>query len=128
MIGKFLEISILAALIGLGNFFINPSRPSIVPEIEFSPSMFSEGWIIVDARSSEEFSKDHAAGAVNLDEGEFDSQISYFLEMWDPTVKVGVYCNPKNCNSSMAVAKRLKKDYGLEHVYVLKGDWRKWKK
>ena len=123
---KILEIFLLASLLGLGNYLMNPLRPAFIPEISYYPGICAPEWIVVDARSPQEFEVGHLESAVNLSEASFDSQISDFLDAWAPGVKVAVYCNPENCSSSMIVSKRLKSEYDIGEVFILKGDWREW--
>ena len=84
--------------------------------------------IIVDARNEKDFTIGHIRGAVNLSEAKFDSQLGYFLDVWTPESTILVYCNVGQCNSSRAVADRLKNECRIKNVFVLKDDWRKWEK
>lgn len=125
---KILEIFLAASVIALGNYLLNPSRPIYIREISHSPEICAPEWIIVDARSRQDFALGHLENAINLSEADFESQISDFLDLWAPGVKVAVYCNPENCNSSMYISKKLVSEYEISDVFILKGDWRKWKK
>ncbi len=123
---------IFSAVIALCNYALNSHRPNteLLPdELTFEmlaklppPIMF------IDARSEEEFSSGHLENAYNISESQFDAHLSAFLDDWLPESVLVVYCNPGTCNSSRNIADRLKKECGMGKVYVLKDDWRKWKK
>jgi rhodanese-like protein len=114
------------------NFAINPHKPdlSLKPdEITLSQKeRLPRNLIIVDARNERDFTKGHIKGAVNLSEEKFDSQLGDFLNVWTPGSTILVYCNVGQCNSSRAVADRLKNECQIKNVFVLKDDWRKWEK
>jgi Rhodanese-related sulfurtransferase len=126
MRGIFL-IVFFSLVLGLVNITINPNKPIFINEISFD-EIANETFLLVDARSADDFELGHLHGALNLNEESFDSQIGDLLDEWTPDRKIGVYCNPLKCGSSAKIARRLTKDYGIEKVFVLKGDWRKWKK
>ena len=114
-------------VLGLFNIAFNPNKLLIIERINFDK--FEHGaFILVDARNQDDFESGHISGALNLNEDGFDVQIGNLLDVWSPEKSVAVYCNPSNCDSSAKIARRLKHDYGIEKVFVLDGDWRKWKK
>ena len=123
-----LEILILATAIGIANFMLNPNVPAFERHelsVEQLETLKTE-ILFVDSRNAEEYARGHIADAVNLSEGEFNTQIDAFFEAWTPDLTIVVYCNPQNCNSSRSVAKRLRDEYEIDKVYTLKGDWKKW--
>lgn len=125
-------IFFVSCVLAAANFAINPHRPdlSLKPdEITLSQKeRLQENLIIVDARNERDFAKGHIRGAVNLAEDKFDSQLGDFLDVWTPESTILVYCNVGQCNSSRAVADRLKNECRIKNVFVLKDDWRKWEK
>lgn len=125
-------ILLVSSLLAAANFAINPHRPdlSLKPdEITLSQkNRLPENLIIVDARNEKDFTIGHIRGAVNLSEAKFDSQLGDFLDVWTPESTILVYCNVGQCNSSRAVADRLKNECRIKNVFVLKDDWRKWEK
>ncbi len=125
-------ILLVSSLLAAANFAINPHRPdlSLKPdEITLSQkNRLPKNLIIVDARNEKDFTKGHIRGAVNLSEAKFDSQLGDFLDVWTPESTILVYCNVGQCNSSRAVADRLKNECRIKNVFVLKDDWRKWEK
>lgn len=125
---RVLELAGIAALAAAGNYCANPPEPFAPLVVEFSDEVFSAPWIIADARHPREFAKGHIEGAVNLSEEKFDSQVAGLLDKWAPGMKIGVYCDSAGCGSSERVAERLRRDFGLDGVFVLKGDWREWKR
>lgn len=127
-----LLIFIASCVFAAVNFAINPHKPdlSLKPdEITLSQKeRLPRNLIIVDARNERDFTKGHIKGAVNLSEEKFDSQLGDFLNVWTPGSTILVYCNVGQCNSSRAVADRLKNECQIKNVFVLKDDWRKWEK
>ena len=127
-----LLIFIASCVFAAVNFAINPHKPdlSLKPdEITLSQKeRLPRNLIIVDARNKRDFTKGHIKGAVNLSEEKFDSQLGDFLNVWTPGSTILVYCNVGQCNSSRAVADRLKNECQIKNVFVLKDDWRKWEK
>jgi len=81
----------------------------------------------VDARTRAKYDHAHIPGAILLNEDEWDSLISPFLDAWDPDVPVIVYCDGGSCDASHAVADRLRKEYPqVTKLHVLKGGWSAW--
>ena len=81
----------------------------------------------VDAREAAAYDKAHMPGAILLNETEWNRLIPGFLDAWRPGVKVVVYCDAQDCNSSVEVARRLQSELSVEDIYVLKGGWASWK-
>jgi rhodanese-related sulfurtransferase len=113
--------------------FFHPDKP------EWDPTVLKEGetnlplaisWgdevLWVDARSREDYDKEHIPGAVLLTEDDWDEEIEDVLNEWLPEMKVVVYCSSLACQESHKVRERLL-EYGLTEVYVLKGGWETWK-
>lgn len=129
---QFLTIALAAAAIGILNFLANPNRPVFglaadEIDVKTAESLPAET-IIVDARSPKEFAESHLEGALNLSEDNFEGQVPEFLDVWTPGMQIVVYCSSSACNSSRSIANRLRDDFGIKNVLVLKGDWRTWKK
>ena len=82
----------------------------------------------VDARPEQDFARGHVPGAMLLNEDEWDAQLRTFLTAWSPERRVVVYCSAKSCNTSHAVAERLRNEVGLTNIYVLEGGWEEWQK
>ncbi len=80
----------------------------------------------VDARERPAWEAGRIGDAVWLNEGAFESGIEAFFDRWHPEVKVVVYCNTEGCDASGAVASRLRTDFAIENVWVLKGGWQAW--
>jgi rhodanese-related sulfurtransferase len=84
--------------------------------------------IWVDARPDEEFGRDHAPGALSLNEDRWNELLPQFLVVWSPGKKVVVYCSSLSCNASREVARRLRREAQLPDVFVLEGGWEAWLK
>jgi len=82
--------------------------------------------IWVDARSEDDFEREHVPGAVLLNEDRWNELLPRMLENWAPDKTVVVYCNSKGCGASREVARRLRTQAGLSNVFVLKGGWEAW--
>lgn len=82
----------------------------------------------IDARPRAEFARGHVAGAISLNEDEWESRIADVLQLWEPGRRVIVYCSETGCHASHRVAERLRRDYRLDDVWVLHGGWAAWQK
>jgi len=132
MIKRFTIICTIAFAIGFINFLLNPNHPTLgllEDEIKIGGiAKLSTPLVIVDARSKVEFEKAHIENAINLSEDSFNSDLGNFLDVWTPESTVLVYCDTELCNSSRSIAKRLKEECEIKNVFILKDDWKKWKK
>jgi rhodanese-related sulfurtransferase len=81
----------------------------------------------VDARPRARYDTGHIDGAVLLNEDEWDALVPEFLNVWDPEKAVVVYCDGGGCEASHDVANRLRRDFAIETVYVLKGGYPAWR-
>jgi rhodanese-related sulfurtransferase len=81
----------------------------------------------VDARPRARYDTGHIDGAVLLNEDEWDALVPEFLNVWDPEKAVVVYCDGGGCDASHDVANRLRRDFAIETVYVLKGGYPAWR-
>ena len=126
---------LLPVLIGGLNAWLNPNTPP------WSPMELAEGeivlehllkweddYILVDARAPEAYMSEHIPSAINLNAGEFDTQILNLLDGWSPDQSVIVYCDSRQCDASEEIADRLREDFQMERVFVLKGGWESWTK
>jgi len=80
----------------------------------------------IDARSDAEFARDHIPEALALDPARWETGIRAVLRAWQPGTRVIVYCRAAGCGTSRNVADRLRRDYGLTDVWVLRGGWEAW--
>ena len=84
--------------------------------------------IWVDARSDEEFARDHVPGALLLNEDRWNELLPQFLAAWSPGKKVVVYCSTESCDLAREAAERLRKEAQISDVFVLQGGWEAWLK
>jgi rhodanese-related sulfurtransferase len=89
---------------------------------------WSANAIWIDARSDEEFQRNHVPGAILLNEDRWNDLLGPFLATWSPDKKVVVYCSSQSCNASREVARRLREEAQLKNVFVLEGGWEEWLK
>ncbi len=78
-------------------------------------------YLWVDARTQSEFDADHMAGAVLVNEDNWEALLPVFLAQWQPGQTVVVYCGA-GCESSRRVALRLRLA-GVNDIRVLEGGW-----
>ena len=115
------------------NAFLNPNIPPWNPmvlgekEVDLEQLLAWEGsYILVDARTPESYQDGHLPEAINLHMGEFDNQVLDLLDRWSPDEAIVVYCDSRQCNASEEIANRLREDFQMDPVFVLKGGWESW--
>jgi rhodanese-related sulfurtransferase len=132
----YLSLLLLLAvpLAGL-NAWLNPHRPSFSqPSPEFSfitvsglQALQREGdFLLLDARSPQQFASGHITGALPLYPGDFDDALVDVIEAWEPGQTIVIYCDDALCGSSAVVARRLRDEVELEPIYLLEGGWDRW--
>lgn len=121
---------LLAVVPAALNAWLNPSRPAWnltqlkEGEVNLAQlSLWADAYVLVDARSPEVYEAGHIPEAINVYAGTFDDQILGLLDVWNPEHAVVVYCDSRQCGASEELAKRLRDDFQMEQVYVLKGGW-----
>lgn len=120
-------LAALATLPAAGAWMLQPGRTAaVVQEDGTIEPQRAEGLgaLWVDARPRQEFDQAHVAGALPLNEDEWDASLPAVLEQWTPGRPLVVYCGGGACRASKEVAARLR-DAGLSPVYVLRGGWHK---
>ena len=124
-----LALALLPALVsGAIQLKWNKPEPLAVGEIRAATvKMWGDQVLWVDARSRARFDAGHIAGAVLLNEDEWEKLVARFLDEWDPEKAIVVYCDGGGCESSAAVARRLRTELKLENVWVLNGGWPTWR-
>ncbi len=124
-----LALALLPALVsGAIQLKWNKPEPLAVGEIRAATvKMWGDKVLWVDARSRARFDAGHIAGAVLLNEDEWEKLVARFLDEWDPEKAIVVYCDGGGCESSDAVARRLRTELKLENVWVLNGGWPTWR-
>lgn len=115
---KFFEILIFSAFIGFINFCVNPNKPAYIKEISLNQILENSNWIFIDTQTNDENSEK----LFSLNESNFESQISVFLDLWAPEKKVGILQNQREIHSSFKIAKKLKNNFGIDEVYIVKED------
>ncbi|MEO0454378.1 MAG: rhodanese-like domain-containing protein [Verrucomicrobiota bacterium] len=76
----------------------------------------------IDARSAEDFEKNHHEGAIHLNLSNWDRQLPEFLAQWELDQAVIIYCGSDDCQSSLQVAIRLQ-EAGVSPLHILHGGW-----
>jgi rhodanese-related sulfurtransferase len=88
---------------------------------------WSEPFLLLDARTPSHYEQEHIPGALNLSVAHFEDQITGVLDVWYPGLTLIIYCDSRQCGSSKVIAERLRTDFQIEQVFVLKGGWESWK-
>jgi rhodanese-related sulfurtransferase len=114
---------------------LHPRRPAwslaaaAQPEVAWTEVA---GWrgsaLLVDARSPAAYEREHIPGALPLSEAEWEQRLPEVIKAWRPGRPVVVYCDDSDCGASEAVARRLRRELGIDQVFVLKGGWGAWLK
>jgi rhodanese-related sulfurtransferase len=122
----------LASIPALQTAWIHPNRPEWSwrrPEVAEVTAEAASRWnnvLWVDAREASAYAIAHVPGAVSLNETEWESLLPGFLPVWQPERPVVIYCSSEQCDTSRAVALRLRRELVLENVFVLTGGWTAW--
>ena len=82
----------------------------------------AQGAVLIDVRESEDFSNEHAAGAIHLSKGVVELKIEQTVP--DPTKPIVCYCG--GGSRSALVADNLQK-MGYQNVASLAGGFKAWK-
>ncbi len=77
----------------------------------------------IDARVDHVFAEGHYPGSINLNQQNWDRNLSRVLKRRRPGGRIVVYCGGPQCGLSRAIAERLRKEAGLADVYTLPGGW-----
>ena len=128
-----LTVLLLPLPLAVINAVLNPNTPRWNPmvlgekEVDLEQLLVWEGsYILLDARMPESYQDGRLPEAINLYMGEFDNQVLNLLDRWSPDEAIVVYCDSRQCNASEAIANRLREDFQLDPVFVLKGGWESW--
>lgn len=84
-------------------------------------------FIIIDARSAEDFSKGKIGNSINI--FPYDEQSSYFSKIMalPRDKKIVIYCTGGSCDLSHHLAEDLK-NFDFHNVYIYNGGWEEWEK
>ncbi len=127
-----LVLLLLALVPALIAGLAHPRRPSCAPPGDVTEVAWPEvaGWavapFIIDARHAADYARACIPGALPLEESRWEEQLPRIVDQWPPDAPILVYCNDEGCGTSRDVARRLKNEFGLARIYVLKGGWRAW--
>jgi rhodanese-related sulfurtransferase len=120
-----LVLAVIPAVVGA---WLHPKAPGwqqapMAGAISWAAAQALPNALWIDARSPDEFARDHVAGALSLPPAEWDAHIEKVLGEWQPGRSLVVYCGGGGCKASQAVAERLRTELGLTEVHVLTGGW-----
>jgi rhodanese-related sulfurtransferase len=128
--GLILLIALIPAAIAA---VFHPRRPgwsreqAMIPEVEWTVvRQWREPVLWVDARSAAAYARGHVPGALSLLSGPGDEAMAALVAAWHPGTMLVVYCDSPRCDAAQSAAGRLRRELGIEEVYVLKGGWSAW--
>jgi len=86
----------------------------------------NDNFLIIDARSAEEYAKGHIGNAVNIFPYE-DDEGAYFQKIYTQPrdKKILIYCTGGTCDLSHKLAKDMK-TAGFENLFIYEGGWDEW--
>jgi rhodanese-related sulfurtransferase len=132
---SWLLIAGIATALAIANTALNPRARAVAlaggppDEITLTAARAHQGPLLwIDARSDAEFTSARIPCALPLNPDHWDAQVAQVLRSWQPGARVIVYCSQSGCGASRNVADRLRRDYQLPDVWVLRGGWAAWKK
>lgn len=127
-----LALAGVAAVGATGSFWLHRDIPSVrlaraeVSRVGVGEAMRLEpgGVLWVDARWEQAYEAGHLAGAVCLNDMNWEAQVSALVFTWRPGMRVVVYAEPGDSWTARRVAALARVAIGLEDVGYLDGDWR----
>ncbi len=81
----------------------------------------------IDARPAKARAAGGVPGAVVLSEDDWEAGFASLAEQWDGRRTLVVYCGGESCDTSAAVAVRLRRELDFERIVVLEGGWDAWR-
>lgn len=83
------------------------------------------GVLFIDARSHEDYTAGHIAGALNFSLHAFDQWVESFVAQTDPEQEIIVYCHGTDCPLAQELAETLR-TIGYEKAGHLRDGWGEW--
>jgi rhodanese-related sulfurtransferase len=102
------------------------SLKSQIPPAKVIATPIGEDVLWIDARSEEDFAKEHIPGALSLNEKNWEHALPRLFETWQPPRPIIVYC-AAGCRASAKIAAKLT-ELGIEPVRVMEGGYEEWKR
>jgi rhodanese-related sulfurtransferase len=122
------EVATLAGCaVFLAVAIFSQARLTAVPPVNTAvPEAIPEGVHWIDARSEEEYARDHIPGALCLNEQNWEEVLPQLFETWQPPTQIVVYCDA-GCPASAKIAGKLE-ELGIEPVKIMEGGFEAWKR
>jgi len=128
--GLILLIALIAAVIAAVFRLGRPGwsrAQAMIPEVDWTVVRnWRDPVLLVDARSAAAYARDHIPGALPLFGGAGDEAMAALVAAWHPGTRLVVYCDSPRCDAAQSAAGRLRRELGVEEVFVLKGGWSAW--
>jgi len=133
----FRELTIIILLSALGSAFSLyhgwAPFPCAEQELEAGEILLMDAQALdviwLDARTLEEFEKDHIPGSIFFDENNWEAGVFALMEVWLGQPRpIVIYCGSASCGTSKRIAERLRESLLEAEIYSLKGGWDAWQK
>lgn len=119
----------ISILLAGANMMVNPLSPRYGTgelregEIRLAELPKNSPVIWVDARNQVDYDKAHVKGAILVNENLYYVQIANFLQTFNGSQTVLVYCTSEGCDAAHWVAERIRHETGAKDVRVIFGGW-----
>jgi rhodanese-related sulfurtransferase len=108
-------------------FFVQADHPGIrLITLAEAEDLWRAGEaVFLDARTADLYAQGHVMRALSAPAGESEGSLPAFFERLPSTGPLVVYCEGGDCQSSLALAERLR-EKGFTDIRVFSGGWEDW--
>jgi rhodanese-related sulfurtransferase len=111
------------------SFFVQADYPGVrLITLEEAEDLWRSGeTVFLDSRAADLYGSGHVPRARSLPATEIGASVPPFVRELPKEMSLVLYCEGGDCQSSLALAKRLN-DEGFRDIRVFSGGWEEWKK